>query len=174
MNKNKGFTLIELIIVIVILGILAVTAAPKFLDLQGDANSSTIQGVDGAINSAMNVVYGKAVIAGVASITANTGVGIDMNGNGNATDTGVDILTSFGYPTANANGLLVALDLDTTTDFDGAEVSPYYVISAKGSTAPSAADVVATNGDEDGCYVAYQPATGTTVPAKTIVNVDAC
>ena len=50
MNKKQaGFTLIELIIVIVILGILAVTAAPKFLDLQGDAKKSTLQGIDGAI-----------------------------------------------------------------------------------------------------------------------------
>ena len=37
MKRNAGFTLIELVIVIVILGILAVTAAPKFLNLQGDA-----------------------------------------------------------------------------------------------------------------------------------------
>ncbi|WP_219592386.1 prepilin-type N-terminal cleavage/methylation domain-containing protein, partial [Aeromonas salmonicida] len=37
MKKQAGFTLIELVIVIIILGILAVTAAPKFLNLQGDA-----------------------------------------------------------------------------------------------------------------------------------------
>lgn len=37
MNKQSGFTLIELVIVIIILGILSVTAIPKFLDLQGDA-----------------------------------------------------------------------------------------------------------------------------------------
>ena len=41
--KQEGFTLIELIVVIVILGILAVTAAPKFIDLQGDARASALQ-----------------------------------------------------------------------------------------------------------------------------------
>jgi len=64
-KKQTGFTLIELIIVIVILGILAVTAAPKFLDLQGDANKATLDGIKGSMESAKSVVYGKALIAGV-------------------------------------------------------------------------------------------------------------
>jgi len=44
-KQQKGFTLIELIIVIIILGILAVTAAPKFLDISSDANTSALQGL---------------------------------------------------------------------------------------------------------------------------------
>ena len=44
-STQKGFTLIELIIVIVLLGILAVTAAPKFLNLQDDARDSVLQGI---------------------------------------------------------------------------------------------------------------------------------
>ena len=47
MKKQAGFTLIELVIVIIILGILAVTAAPKFLNLQDDARYSAAQGVAG-------------------------------------------------------------------------------------------------------------------------------
>lgn len=47
MKKQAGFTLIELVIVIIILGILAVTAAPKFLNLQDDARYSAAQGVQG-------------------------------------------------------------------------------------------------------------------------------
>ncbi|ACJ27327.1 MSHA pilin protein MshA [Shewanella piezotolerans WP3] len=49
MNKQNGFTLIELVVVIIILGILAVTAAPKFINLQGDARVSTLQGMKAAI-----------------------------------------------------------------------------------------------------------------------------
>ena len=63
MNKQAGFTLVELIIVIVILGILAVTAAPRFLNLQGDANASTLEGLQGSIRSGMNIVNGKSIIA---------------------------------------------------------------------------------------------------------------
>lgn len=63
MQKSKGFTLVELVIVIVILGILAVTAAPKFLNLSSDAKISTVNGVQGALKSANAVLYSKAVLA---------------------------------------------------------------------------------------------------------------
>ncbi|MGL4893853.1 MAG: type II secretion system protein, partial [Shewanella sp.] len=45
MKKQQGFTLIELVVVIIILGILAVTAAPKFINLQGDARVSALNGL---------------------------------------------------------------------------------------------------------------------------------
>lgn len=63
MKKNQGFTLVELVIVIVILGILAVTAAPKFLNLSGDAKASTLQAVKASIESANAQVYAKSIIA---------------------------------------------------------------------------------------------------------------
>lgn len=49
--ENKGFTLIEMIVVIVILGVLAVTAAPRFMGLQSDARIATLQATKGAIES---------------------------------------------------------------------------------------------------------------------------
>ncbi len=62
MKKNQGFTLVELVIVIVILGILAITAAPKFLNLSGDAKASTLSALKGSLESANAMVYSKALL----------------------------------------------------------------------------------------------------------------
>ena len=62
--KQKGFTLIELVVVILIVGILSVTASTKFLGVSSDARTATMEGVKGAIQSAADVTYGKLATLG--------------------------------------------------------------------------------------------------------------
>ncbi|PLC56805.1 type II secretion system protein [Photobacterium carnosum] len=66
--KKNGFTLIELVVVIVILGILAVVAAPKFMNLQVDARNAALKGLKGAIASGLGIGYAKMTIAGLENL----------------------------------------------------------------------------------------------------------
>lgn len=106
MRNNKGFTLIELVVVIVILGILAATAAPKFMDLQKDAKTSAIHGLQGAVKSAANMAYAKSIIQGSDKIE-------DYGGTGKTCEEAVEssdiVCTVYGYPQAAKDGIIKAM-----------------------------------------------------------------
>ncbi len=147
-NKQAGFTLVELIIVIVILGILAVTAAPRFLNLQGDANASTLEGLQGSIRSGMNIVNGKSIIASdhkkdEATVTV---------------DTGVPVPTVYGYPAATLAAFEAFLDVSFATD-DSADFN-------LDDSATDGTLIIYPNSyvKGDDCRIDYKQATATTGP----------
>lgn len=104
MLKNKGFTLIELVVVIVILGILAATALPKFINLSKDATIATLQGMQGAIRSGADMVYAKAL------------VNDQITGSDNLVIGSITIELHSGYPIGNlARGFRYIVQLDQIT-----------------------------------------------------------
>lgn len=117
MKRQTGFTLIELVVVIVILGILAATAAPKFMDLQSDARISALNGLAGATKSAITMTYSKAILSGKDKTAS--GAYICSTGAASAACTGTTtgaVAITYGKPAATAAGIIAAMDLGGTVD----------------------------------------------------------
>jgi MSHA pilin protein MshA len=156
MNRQQtGFTMIELVIVIVILGILAATALPRFVNLGGDAREAKMQAILGSVKSGAAIVHAATLAKSNAHNTS-----VDMEGTS---------VTTIGfYPTANAAGIIAAAGLSASSDnltvsAGGAAVSSSITIDEAGATTPA------------NCRVTYTAPSATSNTAPTYaIDVTGC
>ncbi|WP_434362432.1 type II secretion system protein [Parasalinivibrio latis] len=174
--RQKGFTLIELVVVIVILGILSVTALPKFLNYSTDAKNASLSGLEGAVKSGLEMGYAKMAIAGLANLRYVSNHSDDSAQNVPAqslpipgcTEVGPQEICTFrwGYPDAEEYTLPKLIqNLEYSNDWKilGKRVNniDVIVITAKSNIENNAPK-------DDQCYLTYFPATSERVAAKVV------
>ena len=134
-----------------ILGILAVTAAPKFVDLQSDARLATLNGMKAAINSAVSLTYGKSLVKGVEKNA--TGSKVSINGE--------EVEVCYGYPCAAATKIQKVLDIGVFEACSGNSTSGNstsardWCYTGGGDSESSIKIFVANYSSGSKCYVEY-------------------
>lgn len=159
MSKTKGFTLVELIIVIVVLGILAVTAAPSFFNFSSDARINVLKNIAAAIETAAEQSRMKAIIVGAENQPRSS-----ASNPPEVTINGFSMELKYGYPEAFADASSGGDIIDLLVLSNDLEVC--YSVNCSSNNS-SRVKIGYDTAEGTGCYVRYSEPGGTGAPSAT-------
>ncbi|SDI39831.1 MSHA pilin protein MshA [Ferrimonas sediminum] len=151
MKKQSGFTLIELVVVIIVLGILAVTAAPKFIDLQKDARTATLNGMKASVQGGNSLIYAKAAIAGIEDTSGTVADVATTKGYADATYAAITEMVEAEFGSAKLASKTVKATAEWGIFEDTANKAA--IIVPKDQTAGGTCNLTYTNNDGAVSYV---------------------
>lgn len=148
-SKQQGFTLVELVVVIVVLGILAATALPRFINVSSDARRAAVQGAAGGLRAAVTLAQARYQASGTFTSPITMADGTTV-----AVSTGA----TGGFPTGATGGIDSAMNCESATACGGMTIS----LGATSTWQPS--------GGSATCQASYVAATGAVSIVTTATN----